>query len=67
MARRREWKGGERAAGRREWKRGENGGEDENREEMVHDSEATPNLMASTLKQPSCSTSLHVIKYCTWQ
>jgi len=60
--------------GRRWWRR-ENGGEEENckvednredengGEEMVRDSEVTPNLMASTLKQPSCSTSLHVVKY----
>jgi len=41
----------------------ENGREDENREEMVHVTEVTPNLMASTLKQPSCGTSMDVVKY----
>jgi len=36
---------------------------EENGEELVHDSEMMPNLVASALKLPSHSTSLHVIKY----
>jgi len=30
---------------------------------MVRSSEVMPNLVASALKLPSCSTSLHVINY----